>query len=287
MSMNTNLHGRVRHTKLSKTNGLLPLFEAVVNSIHSSEEAGLTSSEGEIIVEILRRKQNQLSLDVSKSGPGREAVEDILGFNIIDNGVGFNDVNMESFTTLDSEHKVEKGCRGVGRLIWLKAFQKVRVTSNYYADDVLFLRSFDFSAEFGVINERNNVASSGEKRRTVVHLDGFVETYRDASRRTVEAIAKSLFEHCLWYFVRPGGAPSIVIKDDTETILLDDTFEMSMHSSAKSETISIKDIPFELTHIKLQSNSIQSHAIAFCAASRVVKEENIKGEDTWLVWAIR
>lgn len=46
MSMNTNLHGRVRHTKLPKTSGLLPLFEAVVNSIHSIEEMNLPTSAG-------------------------------------------------------------------------------------------------------------------------------------------------------------------------------------------------------------------------------------------------
>jgi hypothetical protein len=277
--MNTNLHGRVRHTKLPKTSGLLPLFEAVVNSIHSSEEAGLSSGEGKIVVEIFRNTQTKLPLYTSKNGPGREAVEDIVGFSIADNGIGFNDINMRSFTTLDSEHKAEKGCRGVGRLLWLKAFEKVDISSNYKGDDgVLRHRSFDFSAAAGVANERNDAAPDGEVRITSVHLDGFVETYRDASKKTVEAIAKSLFEHCLWYFVRPGGAPKILIKDEFESILLDDIFEASMHSSAKSETISIKDVVFELTHIKLQSNSIQSHVIAFCAASRVVKVENIKGK---------
>ncbi|WP_163370861.1 hypothetical protein [Endozoicomonas acroporae] len=38
------------------------------------------------------------------------------------NGVGFNDANIASFETLDSDHKIDKGCRGIGRLLWLKAF---------------------------------------------------------------------------------------------------------------------------------------------------------------------
>jgi hypothetical protein len=29
---------------------------------------------------------------------------------------------MLSFETLDSDHKARLGCRGVGRLLWLKAF---------------------------------------------------------------------------------------------------------------------------------------------------------------------
>ena len=54
MTMDTNLSGRVRHTKLPKNSGLLPLFEAVVNSIHAIEEKGLSSEKGKITVNILR-----------------------------------------------------------------------------------------------------------------------------------------------------------------------------------------------------------------------------------------
>ncbi|WP_276508133.1 hypothetical protein [Endozoicomonas acroporae] len=39
MSLHTNLAGRLRNTNLPKSHGLLPVFEAVVNSIQSLEEA--------------------------------------------------------------------------------------------------------------------------------------------------------------------------------------------------------------------------------------------------------
>lgn len=279
MSMNTNLLGRVRHTKLPKTSGLLPLFEAVVNSIHSIEEADLSPDQGSIIVEIIRSTQTQLDYGADQSKPGREALEDIVGFKIIDNGIGFTDANMESFKTLDSEYKADKGCRGVGRLLWLKAFDNVNAFSIYKdTTGIANRRMFDFNATAGVTNESNEVALHESEDRTCVHLDGFVKAYRDASRKTAETIAKSLFEHCMWYFVRPGGTPGIVLQDGSERIFLDQIYEASMHSSAKSETISIKNVNFELTHVKLQSNSTQSHIIAFCAASRLVKEENIKGK---------
>jgi hypothetical protein len=100
MSINTNLANRVKHTNLPKSAGLMPLFEAVVNSIHSIEEAGLPTASGRIIVEIIRGTQG--SLEISHDGPGREPLNDIEGFKIIDNGVGFNDANLASFKTLDS-----------------------------------------------------------------------------------------------------------------------------------------------------------------------------------------
>lgn len=40
MSLQTNLKGRLRNTSLPKSHGLMPVFEAVVNSIHSIEEKG-------------------------------------------------------------------------------------------------------------------------------------------------------------------------------------------------------------------------------------------------------
>lgn len=278
MSMDTNLIGRIRHTKLPKSSGLLPLFEAVVNSIHSIEEKGLSSKNGKINVEILRKSPGKLFFpDSIKSG--REVTGDIVGFKVKDNGIGFNNANMSSFKTLDSDYKADKGCRGVGRLLWLKAFKQVEVSSVYLEnDDKLYHRQFNFNASSGVVNEHSGEASMETEQETCVYLSNFVDTYREASGKTAETIAKSLFEHCLWYFVRVGGVPKIILQDGSESLCLDDIFETSMHSSATAETVSIKNVDFELTHIKLHSNSNHSHMIAFCAASRVVKEENIKGK---------
>lgn len=279
MSMNTNLVGRVRHTKLPKTSGLLPLFETVVNSIHSIEEAGLSSVNGKIAIQIVRNTQIPLNLSTGDNKRGPEAVEDIVGFKVSDNGIGFNDVNMESFMTLDSEHKANKGCLGVGRLLWLKAFQSVKVSSVYEdSNGELSRRDFEFSVPAGVSNEDKGDVPAGSARKTSVHLDGFVESYRDNARKTADAIANSLFEHCLWYFVRPGGAPTIVLTDGSDSIPLDRVFEDHMYASAETDTISIKETNFELTHVKLRTNSSQSHVIAYCAASRLVKEENIRGK---------
>lgn len=277
MSIVTNLANRIKHTSLPKSAGLMPLFEAVVNSIHSIEEAEVELTNGNIVVEILRSTQG--SLNISNEGAGREPLNDITGFNVTDNGIGFDDVNMESFETLDSDHKAQKGCRGVGRLMWLKAFELVHVDSRFLASDkTLRLRTFDFNAQSGITNSKTEALPQGASRNTTVHLGGFRDTYRDASRKSADAIARQLFEHCLWYFIRTGGAPSIVIRDGEETIALDDIYQSSLHANAVTEQISVKEVPFELTHIKLRASTSQSHQIAYCAANRLVKEESLKGK---------
>ena len=288
MNMETSLQGRLRNTSLPYNHGLLSLFEAVVNSIHAIEEAGFSSRAGNITLEIIRDTQQNIDFYSGDKRRGPDARKDIKGFKITDNGIGFTDLNMKSFLTLDSEYKADKGGRGVGRLLWLKAFTRVNVNSIYKDDGGdLKSRAFLFTADSGVSEEKITDIAPETKRMTCIHLDGFGRRFRESSRKTARAIANSLFEHCLWYFVREGSAPSIIINDDDERISLDAFYEEHMVSSAETERIMIKGKEFDLTHIKLRSNSSHSHVIAFCAAKRLVREESITGKIPGLYGKLR
>lgn len=270
MSLQTNLHGRLRNTPLASSNGLMPLFEAVVNSIHSIEERGSSLREGAITVEILRNGQGVLELNAKTN-------QEIEGFSITDNGIGFNDENMKSFETLDSEHKVDKGCRGVGRLLWLKAFNNIEIKSVFKAEEGFICREFTFDAKQGVSDPIDTIFEI-KNLSTCVNLLGFEKRFKEATSKTVNSISNDLLEHCLWYFVRDGGVPKIIIRDGEEIINLDTLFEQYMYSSASTEAINIKGQEFELTHIKLRASSLKNHSISYCAASRLVKEESITGK---------
>lgn len=279
MSLNTHLPGRLRNTPLPRSHGLMPVFEAVVNSIHSIAEVNTSATYGEIEIEIIRASQSSLALEDMKNKRGAPPQEHILGFRIIDNGEGFHDKNMKSFETLDSEHKAKQGCRGVGRLSWLKVFDAVAVSSNFESEGgVVKQRSFAFNPAQGVHNITLAEVDSNTQRKTCIHLTGFNSLYREKSPKTAGTIANSLFEHCLWYFVREGGAPKICIKDDLEVIKLAQVYEDYMFSSSKKECISLKGHDFELTHLKLKTSVAKQPYIAWCAASRVVEEESIAGK---------
>lgn len=275
MSLTTNLHGRLRNTPLPTTQGLMPLFEAVVNSIHSIEESGKTMREGKIVVDILRDPQSKMDLDDENNKRGPVAQDEIVGFKITDNGVGFNDDNLKSFETLDSEHKIDKGCRGVGRLLWLKAFKKVGIVSSFRQNDNVMTRVFSFD-EYSGVSKPLEQKSANKQETTTVHLQGFNDAYRKASAKTTQKIAENLLEHCLWYFVREGGAPVIMVKDAEERYSLDELFEAYVVASATTDSVTIKGQRFELTHIKSRANATNSHSIAYIAASRFVKEESIE-----------
>lgn len=278
MSIATNLQGRLRNTSLPASNGMLPLYEAVANSIHAIEDSGVAADKGKITVTVVRDGQSSLNFDTTSKRTGYDMRGEISGFTVLDNGVGFNDENMQSFETLDSEYKSSRGGRGVGRLLWLKAFGSATIESVFSdAEQKQKKRVFSFDVKRGVTEP---VVSDGESKDTytLITLRGFAKRYREASPKTARVIAKNLFEHCLWYFVRPGGAPHIEIVDGDEAINLDTVYHDHMLAGAQPETIQLKGVRFELIHIKLSATSSRSHSIAFCASNRVVTQENLKGK---------
>ncbi|OPB31360.1 hypothetical protein [Bartonella sp. AR 15-3] len=172
--MRTNLSGRIRNTSLPENHALLPLFEAIVNSIHSIEEIGNDFSSSYIIISVIRSEQTALPLEEDTE---KQNKTQIIGFKVIDNGTGFNDHNLQSFETLDSDNKREKGCRGVGRLLWLKAFDDIKVRSIYEADKELKGREFSFDTVEG-IKELRNFQDDCAKRETIVELKGVKKTIK-------------------------------------------------------------------------------------------------------------
>ena len=278
MSIQTNLHGRLRNTSLPASNGMLPVYEAVSNAIHAIEDAGISLQNGEIIVQINRDAQSFIPFEQASKRGGSDPKGEIIGFTITDNGIGFNEDNMKSFLTLDSEYKAARGGRGVGRLLWLKAFDRATVESVYAGKESgPKKRTFAFDVKHGV-STQTTVDAENEPRRTQVHLSGFAKRFRASSPKTARVIANHLFEHCLWYFVRPGGAPTIKVVDDDETIDLDDVYEEQMVAAVTNESIDLKGVKFDLIHIKISASSARGHNIAYCASNRLVTQESLKGK---------
>jgi hypothetical protein len=143
-----------------------------------------------IIVQIHRTPQLSFDFD-SDHYCGTKQFDPIIGFTVRDNGEGFHDDNMKSFQTLDTEYKAGLGCRGVGRLLWLKAFNKVEISS-CFLDSVGQLkdRTFNFTEDDDISglhvsdSERNNTGAE-------VHLVAFRETYRKAAPKSLPIIARA------------------------------------------------------------------------------------------------
>ena len=268
--MNTSLRGRVRNTRLPKKQSLMPLFEAVVNSIHAIEDSGASNSDGVINVTVNRILQDRLSTGIP-SGPS-----DVIGFSIEDNGIGFNTTNFESFRTLDTEYKVSKGGRGIGRLLWVKCFDRVRVSSVYEESGEKRKRIFSFDAQSGINEHRDITLSDDQPTRTMVELVGVRDSYRNICPKLRDAISNQLFEHLLQYFLRREGCPMISIRDGDVKSCLQDRFSREFEESIASQTFALKGHEFSIAHVKFRDRISSGHFIALCADGRRVDNVPLK-----------
>ena len=115
--MKFDVIGRINNMRLpdGKTAVLYSVYEAVSNAIHAINDRfgeDKASEKGKVDVEI--RVDDAFEIDT---------------ISITDNGVGFTDDNLSSFETSDSRFKYQRGGKGVGRFIWIKLFETIKVDS--------------------------------------------------------------------------------------------------------------------------------------------------------------
>lgn len=271
VSLGTNLRGRVKNTTLARSHALQPLLEAVVNSIQSIDASGAKPQDGLIEVRILR--EPGLPFEEKQ----KRNTERIAGFEIADNGVGFNDDNMRSFEMLDSDFKESIGCRGVGRLLWLKAFDRAEIESVF--DDAQtnrrMRRRFIFNVEFSPLDVHLADVGLDEPKRTMIRLLGFKPEYRDNAYKTASKVASEILDHCRWTFLRDGGAPAIRVVDGDETASVNDLYEGYLHTKIVADDFYLKGHRFDLTHMKVNVSAAPWHALTWGADGREVFPEKV------------
>jgi len=270
-SLKTSLAGKVRNLRHFKSEALLPLFEAIANSIHAIEELGKLK-DGYITVRI--KRESQLS---GFNQDNDDSYANIIGFEIEDNGVGFNDQNFDSFQTAESIYKEKIGGKGIGRFLWLKAFHRIDIDSIYcHESDDFYNRKIAFSVKQGIEQVACDKTSINS-HKTVVSLNGFSEDYRSqpSAYKTTSKIAQRIFENLLTKYIS-NLAPKILVIDeaDNKTINLDDLYS-EIKENIVTEKFTINDVEFTVHHIRLYGTRAQAHKIVYCAHGRDVKSRHI------------
>lgn len=263
-----NIKGRLNKIRIPKKNGLLPLYEAVVNSFHSIEELG-RKDDGVIKINI-KRDFSQEVFDVDK----KDYLYPIIGFEIEDNGVGFNKENYESFLTSDSEYKFEKGAKGIGRFVWLKTFDLADIESYYIEDGKGKLRKFKFVLADNPIKDMILEENLENLNKTMVRLIGLKEEYKENLPKDIKNISIKIIEHCLEFFMR-DDCPKVILEDVSEKVVLNDLYKDNLAKNMKTEKIIIKGYEFKIVHIKLYDSETNINRVHYCANNREVKNESI------------
>lgn len=263
-----NIRGRLKNFNLPKNQPLVPLFEAIVNSIHAIQERRIAGDtfNGRITIKIIR--EDQISIGDVVEVPA------IQSFEIVDNGVGFDKSNFDSFMDSDSTYKASLGGKGVGRFSWLVAYQKAEVESCFCENGVFVKREFVFSPDVSGINDDLSDCDTLEDNRTIVRLLNCVKPYALSLPKRGNTIAMRIIQHCLVYFIS-SECPQIDLVDYDETYNLNAIFREKIHSEENKATINVGDECFELLHVKAEEATINGNKLYLCANNRLVETKDL------------
>lgn len=260
--MKVDLPGKIRNTPLPRSKALLPMFEAVVNSLQAIEDAGKSAASPSVDIVVGR--------DVVLEG--LEIAGEVNGFTITDNGVGFDDANLDSFLTSDTQYKVGRGGKGLGRFLWLKAFQYAEVESHYQQGTQFFKRAFKFTMAGDEPGPA--VPSQAKSPSTRVRLAGMRSPYKESCPQGLGLIGHQLIEHCLPFFLDPK-CPSVTISDNFEKVDLNHYFRETFASKATKYAFKVKDSAFTLTGLRLFNPHEMQHRLLYAANFREVFAERL------------
>lgn len=265
-----NLKGQINQMNLPKTKALWPLFETIVNSIQSLED---TDNCLDPCISVFAYRPSDMQVMINNEIELFHFEE----FTVVDNGEGFTERNYKSFLEAYTTYKVQKGCKGIGRFLWLKAFNKIEIRSIYSENGEWFQREFTFSLEKAINPEDNKkkiTAPTDGKRMTEIRLIGFHQMYRDEVALSLESLAKKIIEHCLPYFII-GKCPRITVKDNLgESYSLNSYYENWYKNTLHKDVMTIKDKSYALYHMTIQEGA-EKHELHLCANNREVKSYDL------------
>lgn len=264
----TNLRGQIRQTPLPRWKALLPLFEAVMNSVQAIQESRAE-----------RRHKITIVIERDDRGIFKEDVPPITGFSISDTGVGFDDDNFFSFNTAFSEYKYDRGGKGLGRFMWLKAFDLVEIRSVFSADDgdekpSLWKRDFRFGFDYNP-DQAQPVEVENVPVGTTVRLSHFRKPYSEECPRDLDQLALRVTEHFILVLMRPD-CPEIEIQDNGLKLSLNKVYRDHFESQAKEESFEISGRFFSIHGFRLTAPRASKHRLIYAANSRGVVTEMLE-----------
>ncbi|MFT3752095.1 MAG: ATP-binding protein [Paludibacter sp.] len=260
--MGTDIEGIISELNLPETDVLFPFFESIVNSIQSITERG-ADIKGKISVEIFRDKSNQELFDNNNQYP-------ISSIKIIDNGIGFNTSNFNSFFKAHSTKKIKIGGKGIGRFTMLSVFNSIDISSIYDEGGIRFKKTFSLSrkkeTKDPIIEETTN------EIKTEIILSNIESKFiNETAKFNHEEIADSILEHCLLYYLNTNVPDILIIENNT---IINLSRQFNPHDFIKHQ-FTKPILGFDFTCYFIKNEKIKSHQYSLCGHNRVVKNKRI------------
>ena len=269
-----DLPGRVKNFELPRTKPLMPLFETIVNSIYAIEERQQNNDKvnGYINIEIIREPQIRVQAEGIDS-----SINDITGFVVTDNGIGFDENNMKSFLQSDSTYRAEKGGKGVGRFSWLKAFKEADIESSFIDAGEWVRRKFCFTLEKNEINDSLENIEPLTDNKTIVALKECLPPYKKNLPKKGEIIATKIMQHCFIYLMSVK-CPVITVADEDQIYNINEMFDERIKKESEKIEFKIGNENFSLLHTQIEDTAFGASKLYLYANDRMVQEVNLEKE---------
>jgi hypothetical protein len=248
--------------KIPEKNKLIPLFEAISNSILASAK--------NIKIQIEYKNENKINNMPSN------IIENIT---VYDDGVGFNDENFQSFNTAYASNK--KNGKGKGRFFFLKACEECLIESVYLSKDKeKRKRVFKFSLDKIGVHEKEiaNEIEVSENVGTVVKLNKFREEF--LFKFEISEISTLVLNSFLLEIIE-NEKLTIVLEDNYENkISLREEYEKKTKNGLTKREFTINNRLFEIFYIFLEAiQNLKKSKIIFTAQRRAVNENYLENID--------
>lgn len=184
----------------SGTNIYTPLIELTVNAMQSIDQAKRT--DGLIEIHILRTGSEDMM----------DRLQDVDGFIVSDNGIGFTQQNRDSFDKVYTEQKLCEGGKGFGRFTCLKYFELVKINSVFAEGQEYKERTFKMGLDEDIIIDEyvNDITTTDTGSK--IEISGIRSVkFPD---KGIDIISRVIVERLLPYFVDADKpCPKIAIRE--------------------------------------------------------------------------
>jgi len=231
---------------------------------------------GRRLVEVLRNGQPDVL----------DRLEDVDGFVVKDNGIGFTKSNRDAFDTLYTEQKIADGGKGFGRFTCLKYFDRVKVSSTFAEGDAFRDRAFRMGLDKDIIVDEKEGPSQAQATGAAVEISG-IKSVRFPDKK-LETISRVVVERLLPYFVdKERVCPRVVIRDankPSDTVSLNDYLgkensqivEMKVNEGAFSLSANEDEKTFQVRVFKFFAPRTAKSKVSLVAHRREVTDNPLE-----------
>lgn len=264
--MRANIKGLIDRLELSQAKAMMPLYEAISNSIDAIEEHRDGFKDHSIRIRLVPSK------DLAHQGGDETLIVD--GFDVIDDGVGFDERNIASFQEAHTLSKVKLGGRGVGRFTFLKVFSSVHIRSVFKKEEKFLLREFDFNIQ-DELKGADSTSEVQESSGTLTSLRGMDEKFRGGWPSSPETIANRIIAHFLIRFAARSCPPMTLESPGHAPINLHDLFQSTVLTHIQEQFFEVSGHTFALQAYRHRDGRSR-HELNLCANGREVTASKLR-----------